>query len=65
MWMDWEKAQEFRLETIEYVKWNLGLAPDEPTPRTRNSIILSFDTIGSTLRDGYSDGKANDMQAHV
>jgi len=57
MWEDWEAAQAYRQETIEYVRWTLGLAPDGEKPKTQNHIILSFEVIGTAIRDSCTTGQ--------
>ncbi|QKX52974.1 uncharacterized protein TRUGW13939_00045 [Talaromyces rugulosus] len=55
MWEDWESAQKFRLDTIQYVEYCLGLAPeDQKDPEPRSSIIRGFEVIGVTIRDSCS-----------
>ncbi|EED22466.1 conserved hypothetical protein [Talaromyces stipitatus ATCC 10500] len=55
MWEDWESAQKFRLDTIQYVQYCLGLAPsNQEYSESTNPIIRAFDVIGFAIRDSCS-----------
>jgi hypothetical protein len=57
MWEDWEAAQRFRLDTIKYVRFCLGLAPaGEKELKPENPILRCFDVIGFAIRDACSMG---------
>ncbi|KAL1884755.1 hypothetical protein Plec18167_002347 [Paecilomyces lecythidis] len=52
MWEDWDSAQKFRLDTLEYVQYCLGLSDtDQKVPEPKNSIIRAFNVIGFAIRD--------------
>ncbi|KAL1850514.1 hypothetical protein Plec18170_006799 [Paecilomyces lecythidis] len=52
MWEDWDSAQKFRLDTLEYVQYCLGLSDtDQKDPEPKNSIIRAFNVIGFAIRD--------------
>lgn len=57
MWEDWEAAQKFRLDTIEYVQYCLGLGPtDQKKPEPKSPMILAFNIIGFAIRDACTLG---------
>ena len=52
MWEDWESAQRFRQDTIQYVEYSLGLAhAGQKPPEPENPIIQAFEVIGVAIRD--------------
>ncbi|CRG92437.1 hypothetical protein PISL3812_09496 [Talaromyces islandicus] len=55
MWEDWAGAQKFRLDTIQYVGYCLGLAADDQKdPEPESSIIRGFEVISTAIRDSCS-----------
>ena len=52
---DFERSQEFRAETIRYVRVYLGLSSEQP-PKTPSPIVGCFEIIGNVIRDAYDIG---------
>lgn len=52
MWNEFGAAQIYREQTIAYIRYSLGI--DAQCPNVQNHIILSFESIGSALREHYS-----------
>lgn len=56
---DFELGQEYRAETLDFVKSRLGLDGSKALWQSKNEIINSFDYIGDALRESCSLGKFN------
>ena len=53
---DFQAAQDYRNETIRYIKWCLGLSTEQVAV-PENKIIAFFKIIGDAVRDSFSAGK--------
>ena len=51
---DFDQAQQFRAETLDFVRLTLGLVDSERVPEVTNQVIQSFDMIGHALREQMS-----------
>jgi hypothetical protein len=52
MWNSFDTAQDYRNQTLAYVRYTLGM--DEICPDVTNRIILNFAPIGAALKAAYS-----------
>jgi hypothetical protein len=52
MWNSFDTAQEYRNQTLAYVRYTLGI--DGVCPDVTNRIILNFAPIGAALKESYS-----------
>ncbi|EKG15977.1 Terpenoid synthase [Macrophomina phaseolina MS6] len=50
---DFESAQTYRFETIQFIKETLGLQPRSPEPPA-NKIIRNFEVVGTALKEHYT-----------
>ena len=51
---NFDQAQRFRDETLNFVRRTLGLDETGQAPETTNDVIQSFDVIGQSLRNQAS-----------
>jgi hypothetical protein len=55
MWDTFEKAQQYRAETLAYARYALDLTKTDPG--VTNGIILNFKTIADAVCQRYDLGK--------
>ncbi|KAG4429544.1 hypothetical protein IFR05_014981 [Cadophora sp. M221] len=48
-------AQAFRLESLAFIEYSLGLKPEICRPVSQNSIINRFEEVGQGLREYYNE----------
>jgi hypothetical protein len=57
MWSAFDEAQEFRSQTLAYIRYSLHI--DDNDPGIVNDIILYFKPIGTAIKEAYSLGMLN------
>ena len=58
LWNDFQRSQNYRTETLDYVRFHLGVTNHQSHESVEPSskIISNFATIGEAIRDVYSIG---------